>query len=87
MINNYTLKKVKAIFQDGTSEAIQFHLCNQDQWEYLALIKDNKVIALYKKSCTGEGKAVYKIPAYVKAAINYFNKNEFNEIIDYRKVS
>ena len=87
MINNYTLRKVKSIFQDGTAEVIQFHFCNHDQWEYLALIKDSKVTALYKKTCTGEGKAVYKIPAYANAALEYFNKNEFNKIIDYRKVS
>lgn len=84
MIGNYTLKKVKSIFNDGIVECIQFHFCGQDQWEYIAIIKDNKVMKFYKKNCTGEGKKVYKIPAYINAALEYFKKNNFDLIEDFR---
>lgn len=46
MIKNYTLKKTKNIFADGSTCMVDLYWCNSNKLEYRAIIKDNKVIKL-----------------------------------------
>lgn len=82
MINNYVLRKIKGIFQDGISEAVEFLFCG-GQVDYIAIISGDKV-DLNKKKFDG-GSSRVDIKSYKKAALEYFKNNEFEIITDYRK--
>lgn len=81
IINNYKMVKVTNKFIDGEVEAVEFYMCGYVNWNYLAEIKNNKV-TLFKKTFDGGSKKV-DIPDFKRAALEYFNSNDFEVYNDY----